>query len=65
MSATTAVPSIGATKGGKFITHKMPKARTAMATPAKDPDLVNKITLLQLVCFLYELQIYHGDHVNK
>jgi len=47
MTAATPVTAIRPAQRGKFISHKMFTACSAMAASAKDPYLVNKIAFFQ------------------
>lgn len=51
MTTPAAVAAIGPAKGGYFISPEMFDTSPAMTTPAKNPDLVNKIAFLQIIVF--------------
>jgi len=63
MGSAATIPTIGSAECREFITHKVLITSTSMATAAKYPDLINKVTLLQngVFCesgFTAGLQIY-------
>ena len=43
MGPAAPITPVRATQGGEFVAAKMFNTRPTMSTPAKDPDLVNKI----------------------
>lgn len=43
MAAPPTISAIGSAFGRKFIAHEMPAAGTAMATPAKNPDIIYEV----------------------
>jgi hypothetical protein len=65
MGPASAITAIGATHGRKFIAHKMLASGAAMAAPAKNANLVNKIAFLQYAIFAmrckYTLTIFKTE----
>lgn len=51
MGTTTTIATVRSAHGGELVTHKMLAACSTMSAAAKDPDLVNKIALLQNFIF--------------